>query len=285
MRTRSLPVVAGLLALASLAGIATTSRADQLYGITFSNQLITINPTTGAGTLVGNLDSQMFGYGLAVQNGKLYTYDQNAEVIRQLDPNTAHTLATISIGNTSGFVGEGDLAFRSDGTGFLSTAGSPGVSLFSFNISNNTSSKISAEQFLFDGLAFNSSDVLYGLSQAQSGDGTSKLYTLDQTTGAKTLVGALNVPSATNEILGGLTFDSGGTLYGELSDGSSTSTLVTIDPATGQATTIGNIAGFGNVSGIAFLPSAVTAAPEPSTLVLTGIGLVSLSLARRRRAA
>ena len=182
-----------------------------MYGITFSNQLITINTTTGAGTLVGNLDTNMFGYGLAAPNGNLYAYDQTAEVIRQIDPATGHTLATINIG-TPNLVGEGDLTFRSDGTGCLETANGPsGAGLYTFNLSPPSSSFLGSS-VIVDGLAFNSGDILYAMSQGITAGG-SELYTANQSTGALSLVGSLNTASATGEILGGLTFGSDGTLW------------------------------------------------------------------------
>ena len=257
--------------LGPLAGIG---RADTLYGITLSNQLITIDPTTGAGTLIGSLDSPMAPYGLAASGGKLYTYDQSADLIRQIDPNTGHTLASFSIGAGNLF-GEGELTFRSDGIGFLSTSGGAGVSILSLNLATSSSSNISNEPFFFDGLAFNNADVLYGMSQAQFGDGVSKLYTISQTTGGLSLLGSLNISAANTEILGGLTFRSNGTLFAALSD-QSTSTFATVNPATGQATAIGTITGFGDVSGIAFLTPAVNEVPEPGTFVLMGTAIVGL---------
>jgi hypothetical protein len=284
-----------LLALSAAAlGLMAASPAHAdvvLYGITFSGaggaptpgQLITINTTTGAGTAVGTLDSGMASYGLAALNNNLYTYDQVASpnLIRQLDPATGHTLASTNIG-TGALTGEGDFDFRSDGTGFLSGDGNR---FLSFNLSAGTSTPIGTQNFLFDGLAFRSDGVLFGLSQGFSSPNGSSLYTINTTTGAVSLIGALNVPAAASELLGGLAFGPNGTLYAELSDGSTTSpsTLYTVNTATGQATLVGSI-GFASVSGIRFLNTSPTAVPEPSSLALCGIaGALGLAVARARR--
>ena len=81
---------------------AGSARADQLFGITRNNQLITIDPATAVGTLVGNLSTNMIPPGLAFRGTKLYTYDQNAQKLQQLDPATAATLATIDLGINTG---------------------------------------------------------------------------------------------------------------------------------------------------------------------------------------
>jgi hypothetical protein len=83
-------IVGGVLSAASPA-----QAAPVLFGITFDEQLITINLTTGQGTLVGNLDSDMNGMGLATRGSTLYTFDQNADLLSQLNPATADTIASI----------------------------------------------------------------------------------------------------------------------------------------------------------------------------------------------
>ena len=209
-------------------------QADYLYAITFNEEFLSIDPSTGAGTLIGPLDSEMAAFGLSDRGTSIYTFDQHADRIRQLDPATGGTLATIDIGVVTS--GEGGIAFRSDGTGFLSNPS-------------------------MDGLDFNGSDVLYGLSQI-----TYNMYTINQTTGATTYIGDTGFGAGG---LGGITFTTDGTLYGVLHD-----SLYTINPETGAASLVGPI-GYNGVSGL----TAVI--PEPATLVILGLG--SLSLIRRKR--
>ena len=138
------------------------ARADLMYAITFDNELLSIDASTGAGTLIGNLDSSMAAFGLSDRGTSVYTFNQHADRIIELDLATGGTLATIDIGFTTS--GEGALAFRSDGIGFLSrTYGSTGT-LWSFDTTVPSSTTIGGLNPGMDGLDFNGSDVLYGIS-------------------------------------------------------------------------------------------------------------------------
>ena len=56
-----------------------------LFGITFfKNELIKIDPSTGVGTLVMNIDKTESAYGLAAFAGHLYTFNRNSNTIDQL---------------------------------------------------------------------------------------------------------------------------------------------------------------------------------------------------------
>ncbi len=269
----------GLLGLLVWTAFLATECRAEFYGITYSgNQLISIDETTGVGTLVGPLSNGMTALDLAASGGNLYTFDQINDKVRQLDPTTGATVATIDIGIATG--GEGGFAMRQDGTGFLSsTVGSTGT-LWQFDITVPNSSLITVANGLapsMDGLAFDNDGVLYGLSQGAT-DGGNKLYTIDQLTGVTTFIGALGVG---NSAVGGLAFAPDGTLYATLSDVSpAAAKLYTLDTSSGAATLIGNV-GFNSVSGITFL----TAVPEPESWMLLLSGCAIVTMRKRRKVA
>lgn len=280
-------ILLGVLAL--LGGAGQAARAD-LMAVTFGNELIRIDATTGAGTLIGSIGSGLIGpIGLGFRGQDLYTYDQVLELLLQLDPTTGAVLDSINLG-IDNLAGEGALDFRSDGVGFLSSASGNVGQLYRFEVSPPGSTPITAPGGFIpamDGLAFDSAGVLYGLSQSTTVTGDSSLYIVDPTTGATTLVGSLGL--SLDFRLGGLTFDTDGALYAALSGpDDEPSFLYRVDKSTGAATLVGEI-GFDGVSGLATSPGGAPAVPEPSSLVLAGLGAAGLlgcrvRQARRRRA-
>jgi hypothetical protein len=237
-------------------------RGDFLYAITMDDELLSLNPVTGAGTLIGMLDTTMYGIGLAARGEEIYTFDQNTNRLQRLDPLTANTLATIDIGIA--IVGEGCIAFRSDGTGFLARSFIPTGTLWSFDPVVQDSAMIGTLDFCVDGLAFDADDILYGLSQISY-----ELYVINPSNAETKLIGPTGLTSQT--FLGGLTFSSSGALYAVLND-----SLYTLNPGTGAATLIGPI-GYDNVSGI------TATAPAPGAFFLCGLGAVLVGGLRRRK--
>ncbi len=92
--------------------------------------------------------------------------------------------------------------------------------------------------------------VLYGVTGAQDLTNPGFLLTVDERTGAGTLIGDL-LP-ATSDPVADITFRSDGTLFGWSEH---TDDLVTIDKATGAATVVGNAATSTSGSGVAFGPT------------------------------
>ena len=226
----------------------TAQNADQqLYGITFfKNQLIAVDPATGQGTLVGALNATLSGYGIAARYGRLYTFNPNTDQIVEINPATAGVGQSINIGATN-MVGEGDLAFRADGVGFLVSAlhtnATVANDLYTFDLVDGTSQRLGSTTVTVDALAFDTNNVLYALGQDDV-----NLYTVDQTNGTMTAVGALGV--AMSSPFAGMTFGPDGTLYAAIND-----QLYTINTTNGVATEVStNVVdiGYSSVSGLAF---------------------------------
>lgn len=241
-----------LLALTALPQV--TSQANHrplyrepLYGVTFfRNELIRIDPGTGASKTVANLTVPVSGYGLASRYGRLYSFNPMAGEVVEINPLTGEVGQTISVGLTN-VLGEGDFAFRSDGMAFLATtldsSGNTNAQLFRIDVLAGTSQRVGDTSLPIDALAFDADDNLYAIAQAR---GT--LYRINQTNGAATEVGSLGFSG--NSPFAGMSFAPDGSLYAAIDD-----QLVEINPTNGVAFAVStNVFDYGHssVSGLAF---------------------------------
>ena len=261
-----------LLFIAGLSAGGIAARAQStLYGVTFfDNQLISIDQTTGAGTLIGPLGTSS-PFGIANRFGKLYTFSPSNSHVQEINPANGQVNSSISIG-LGPVQGEGDIAFRPDGIGFLSSALdsnlNPVNDVYSFDITTGTSTRLGSSSVAIDGLAFDG-NTLYALGQ---GDG--RLFTVNQSNGSLSPVGSLGVDQ--NSPVAGLTVGQNGALFGAIDD-----RLYRIDKLTGAASPVDASVldfGFSSVSGL-----AATSVPEPGTWALISVGLAALGFCRRKR--
>jgi hypothetical protein len=257
---------------------AGSAHADTLtlYATTFNeNQLLQINLGTGAGTQVGVIADGLTA-DLASNGGNLYALDQMNLVFNRINPSTAGTSSSTTLGIA--IAGEGGFTFDGSGNAIVSASQGSTGQLFGCNVTvNNGCSAIDGPGALtpsMDGLAINGAGVLYGMSQSPVGDASPSLYTINKATGAVSIIGSTG---QTGNDLGGLAFDPlNGVLYSAFNG-----ELYTINTSTGAATAVGAI-GFNDISGLAFLSSGSSSVPEPGTTGILALGMLLSLIARRR---
>ncbi|MBA2270242.1 MAG: hypothetical protein H0W20_06555 [Chthoniobacterales bacterium] len=255
----------GSLSAAHLTGLS-------LFGVTtFGNQLVTIDPMTGAGTVVGSFGDTIFATGLGVRDGRLFAFDQVNDRLREINKVSGALISSIDIG-VGNLTGEGALTFRaSDGVGFLASPlnanNEPVNDFFMFTIAASgtagTSVRVGSTGVAIDAMAFNSRGILYAIGQADA-----ILYTINPANGATTAVGPIRVGSDNlikNSPIAGMTVapanpDRGGLeeIYASIDD-----RLFIIDPTTAAARVASaDVINFGpfvsSVAGLAFAPGAGT---------------------------
>jgi PEP-CTERM motif len=264
-----------VLVLAATFSWSSSAHADVVYVSRPFNDFGTVNLTTGVYTSIGTTSVGLNGLTYA-PNGTLYGMgtDNTLYIVNR------GTASLTPIGPTGSFFGMVNLAARSDGSLFATDAFTNGPGGFVYGINPGTGQATSIGQSgltggfaATGGLAFGAGNTLfmqYGLFASDYA-----LYTVNQSTGAASLVGTTGVST------GGLVF-AGGNAYAFDFFGE----IYTIDTTTGAATDTGVsvTGGFGPIDAAVAAP----AVPEPSSLALASLGAASLAgycWRRRLRAA
>ena len=261
-------IVATLVLLTVAAGPAMA--LPTIYGSAYLGtggpaSLYTIDPTTGAATLVGAIGfNSVGGIDFDPLNGLLYGTGRTASgtnVLISINPLTGAgtQIGALGIGNNVQ-----DISFRSDGTLFaFANATNSNGNIYTISTLTGAATLVGPtgfSGFSGDGLAFSPSDTLFTVNNAD-------IQTVDQMTGAGTVVTNMNYVNGlgTNERANGMDFDPAtGTLWASVNNGfiaSGPNYLETIDVSTGNATLIGQTQAGMDALAVALVASV----PEPST--------------------
>jgi hypothetical protein len=285
MSTKSVFVFAiGLLAVAPL--FAT----NIIYVSASNDNLYTINPTTGATTLIGDMGVAMSDIAIDPANGQMYGVSFAAtSTLYSINDSTA---AITAIGtNTGSFLNA--LTFNATGTvlyaagGPASGCGAPPAqpsgptcsTLFTLNTTtgaatavngtNNGAYDSGGDLELFGGTMYLTSE-----NSSTSGGTNDTLYSINTTSGAGTSVGSIGF-----QWVYGLATNGGSTLYGFTDVGND---VISINTTTGAGTDVSTYSGSFEIYGA----TNFSAVPEPGTLGIMTLGmglLAGLAVRKRKR--
>jgi hypothetical protein len=258
---RSLALSVGLFMTVMVIGSPSGARADLIYVTGSDSALGALDPTTGVITKIGATSVLLGGIGSGA-NGELYGLgvDDNLYVVN------AVTAALTLIGPTSVNLSHGwSMGNASDGT--LFAEGNPSVGnglLYAINPNSGAST-------IIGGLGFSTSAQLNGDASGNLyivDNANLSLYRISRTTGAGTLVG----PGTYGDIYG-LAYTNG-TMYAMEAAGPG---IYSLDLTNGKSTQVSDydpsVIGYIYAAAVLIQPTSV---PEPSSLVLVGIGALGL---------
>ena len=227
------------------------AKAGVLYassGNSDGGRFFTIDPATGAATLVG---STGFGAvaGLAINSfGEVFGSTASApSTLIKINAETGEALEVGSLGVD--YIES--LAFDADNV-LYGTDATDNSGLYRINPITAQATEIGATGVdLISGLSFSPDGVLFASNGQGQGNGPGdQIYTINTTTAASTLVGDVGFDASIPDIA----FDRNGNLLGMTGgQGPSPRSLISIDPTTGAGTLIGAL-GFNSMSGLCFAP-------------------------------
>jgi hypothetical protein len=212
---------------------------ETLYGASRNGELFTIDPATGAGTLVGVIPGPSTEIEVNADDRAFSQFSDGAFTGQEFDIDTGAGIG-VPIFNGAAFNGLEWIGGTLFGTA-IEGPGFPSTLRILDPFSGGSVSVGATGVGPISGLAYDaSSDVLYGIA---GGPGPATLFTLDRATGEATPIGATGFQA------GSLEFGPGGLLYGG-GTGVNGGELHVIDPATGSSTLVGPT-GFSRVTGLA----------------------------------
>jgi len=164
-----------------------------------TTDLISINPLTGAGSIIGSTGQQVPDMSFN-PSGQLYSWSESGDVLESIDKTTG--VAT-QIGSNNVGTSNTGFAFNSTGTLYLK----PGSQLYTVDPATGLGTFVeNLSANLANSLAFDANDNLFSVSRPSGASGPSFLETIDIGTGNVTELGDIGVSG-----ISALAFQSGAT--------------------------------------------------------------------------
>jgi hypothetical protein len=265
----------------SLIAFAPSAKA-LVWACDWSGNLYNVNTSDASLGLIGSTGLADLGALEFGPDGNLYGFTSGSSAsLYRIDPNTAAPTLIGSLGLS--FVIEGALTFSSGGTAYGAHSYPSLLNLFTVDVNTGVATEgppIGTTLHESNGLAWRSDGMLVSVDPQDDG-----LEAIDPITGAVTNIATLPFsPGAVS----GMTTDYStslsylGTGMDAIFPG--TNSLYTFDLYTGATNLIGEFSGFANpgeIYGVSGL--AASTVPEPTTLLLLGMGLTGLAAYRKRR--
>jgi hypothetical protein len=251
-----------MVAVSIALAVPSFARAGTIYVDGNAGSFGTVDLATGNFTYIGTTSQVLFGMGFT-PDGTLYGLDGGANAhLWQVNTATGGLTDLGAVGHS--VVGA---TVGPDGLIYAIEYNASGL-LYTINPSTMAVTPIGNTGILGNGLvAFDSNGVLYMNSQ---GGGNDILYSIDPTTGTPSLIGPTNLAIFTG------VFNLGdGNLYGFAND----TGIYSLDTTSGASTLV-SFAGFPSEVAYAaadFEGGRTQANPEPSTILLVGIGSLALA--------
>ncbi len=223
-------------------------------GVQNSGNLVTIDPFTGAGTVVGStLFDEVKSVTINPIDGKLYgiiSETTNAKLIKinAVDGNAFHSF-TFNIGSMA------SIAFDTSGVlyGITRTG-----DLYILDITTGTFNFLVKAKGSYLGITFNpETNELWATSRAPNMPNKDAIFKVNISTGDTIIVGHTGLGKQTNDIV----FDENNNLYGVIGSATELNDIISINTSTGVGSVIGSI-GMKHILGLAYLDQFVTGIDE-----------------------
>ncbi len=225
-----------------------------------SGEILTIDASTGAGTLLGSsLFDRVKSLSIHPTSGKIYglvARNTDADLIKvNSGGGDSYTLFTLNLPQMA------SIAFDTAGTlyGILRNG-----NLYTIDLAHGTYTLVVDAVGSYSGIVFHPmTNELWASASIIAGPNVDAIFKVDLTTGDTTIVGHTGLGKQTNDIV----FDESSNLFGIIGANNELSDFISIDASSGLGTIIGSV-GFQDMLGLAYAETGVTEVDDDKNKVI-----------------